>query len=323
MSSGTPKRFRVRIKRTAPQVQLPASKRDWSRPQYHSPEPRLEKEPQVIAEGCRYLYEEEALAIQRSFRSQLEASQIAAELKLERLLAAQKRFYRHHLRDYRSRLSAEKLKRASLQGGLTLAKRRISKMEASEPFSKATILTVADHISSGLSFRGACRLAHLSIPIAEKALAAHRAGKAVGRQKEFAEAVEEAVGKNEALWVDAIRDAVGDKVVNLEAGQTLRRGDAKVAMTMLSKQHLETYGDKLALTATRAPDEDLDLSRLSDEELALLQAAEALRERLQRGAAPVAALVAENGASGLQGAPEAALEAELVGETDGDGDGEI
>lgn len=314
MAADAPKRFRVRIKRTAPQVQLPASKRDWTKPQYHSPEPLLEKEPTVTAPGCRYLYEQEMLAIQRSFRSQLEASQIAAELKLERLLASQKRWYQSYLRDYKNRLSAEKLKRASLQGGLTLAKRRIATMSASEPFSKATILTVADHISAGLSLRGACRLAHLSIPIAEKALAAHRACKAVGRQKEFAEAVEEAVGKNEALWVDSIRDAVGDKVVNLEAGQTLRRGDAKVAMTMLSKQHSETYGDRLALTATRAPDDDLDLSRLSDEELALLQAAEALRERLQRGASPVAALAAGNAAS----APEEALVDDGVAEGDGE-----
>jgi len=281
---------RVPKRRIRPQA---GTERDWTIAQWHSPPRRTEQEPQVIAAGCRYLYEEEALAIQRSFRAQLEAAQIGHDRSLERRLESQRRRHRTAIRRLQEKLSAARLSRASAQGGLTMMRRRVQVMTASEPFSRATILTVADHIASGLSFRGACRLAHLSITVADKALTLHRAGKAVGRQAEFAAAVEEALGKNEALWVDSIRDAVSDKIVDLSPGQSLRRGDAKVAMGMLSRQHAETYGDRLALTASRAPEEDLDLSSLSDEELGLLQAAESIRERLSRGAAPVAALVAD------------------------------
>ena len=174
---------------------------------------------------------------------------------------------------------------------------------------------VCDYIREGLTVRAACRLAHVKHATLEKLLSEARAQG--DRASDFAQhvlaSIEEALGHNEKLWVDKARSAMDDDVVALGEGATFKKGDGKLAMMMLERQHSKDYSPRHVVVAEDNRDAD-DLSDLSDADLATKRAYEDMLERRARmggGRAMAGFLPPPNNSRPDEPIP---VDAELVGE---------
>lgn len=149
--------------------------------------------------------------------------------------------------------------------------------------SESLITVVCDHVKEGLSLRAACRLAHVRYATLERLLADARAKGEHGTlfQQFMVAAVEEALGHNEKLWVDKAKKAMDDDVVELGEGATFKKGDGKLAMMMLERQHSKDYSPRHVVVAEDNRVDD-DLSDLSDADLATKRAYEDMLERRSR-----------------------------------------
>jgi len=142
---------------------------------------------------------------------------------------------------------------------------------------------ICDHIREGLTLRAACRLAHASLGRVEKLMAEARSQG--DRAPDFAQhvlaSVEEALGQNELLWVGKAKEAMEDGVIPLGEGATFKKGDGKLAMAMLERQHSRDYSPRHVVVAEDARADD-DLSDLSDEDLETRRRYEEMLDRRSR-----------------------------------------
>lgn len=238
-----------------------------------------------------YLYEKERKKIVDAAEKKVVASVTKVRETLEAKLDAEKKRRRGEAKDLKRRLLISEVNKKKVEGKVDALKKRIEETELllrlHSELNEPLIDVVSDHIREGLTLRAACRLSHVSYAKMQKWLAEAKMPNAPSLLQHLDVRIEEALGLNEKMWVEKVKSAAEDDIIELGDGCTFKRGDGKVAMAMLAVQHPKDYSPRHVIVTEEVKIED-DFSTMTDEELAIHRQHEAMiaarQKRLENAA---------------------------------------
>lgn len=225
----------------------------------------------------KYLYEREAERLKQGADRKSKEKVARALEKAAKMREATKTAEKVKRQEVSRRLKGARSAAEKLALRAEKASVELEQMKIYTEINESLVDVIADHIIAGLSVRGACRLAHVSYAKVQRWLVEAKGANPSPVIAYLDARVEDALGQNEAAWVELVKDGAETRAIEVEDGQFVKKGDGKLAVAMLERQHSDRYSPRQIQTI-EDPKPEIDLSDMSDEELATFRAYEAMME---------------------------------------------
>lgn len=244
-----------------------------------------------------YLYEKEREKVVKAERKRAAARVERAETRAEKKRVAHleriKSVSREKTAEVRQQLSIARKAAEALALKAEEARLEAMRLKLYTELNDPLIEVICDRVREGLSLRAACRLSHVSFKKVEGWRVEGLSPLAPALIQEFVVKLEEALGENEKMWIDKVKSAATTEVMQVGMGEMIKRGDGRLGVAMLERQHPKDYSPK-QIIAVEEPKEEVDLSDMTDEELTIHRAHEKMLEDRAARAAGAKMLSAVN-----------------------------